>query len=90
MTFDPDFGKTGYARDLLRLRFRRLRLSQKAFAERFGLSHSSIRDQEQARFSPSAAFRVLMVAIELDPVLVERAARIAATRAPGGYDPDDA
>lgn len=88
-SFDPDFGKTGFARDLLRLRFHRLRLSQKAFAERFGLSWPSIRDQEQARFAPSAAFRLLVIAIELNPGLIERAAFIAATRPLGQYDPDE-
>lgn len=33
MAFDPDFGKAGFARHLLRLRFRDLKLSQRAFAE---------------------------------------------------------
>ena len=80
--FDPDFGKTGFARDLFRIRFRGLRVSQVIFAKRFGLSLGQVRDQEQGRAMPSRAFRTLAVAIELDPALVERAAKIAAERWP--------
>jgi len=47
MPFDPDFGKSGFARHLFRLRFRDLKLSQRAFADRFGLSYSVVRDAEQ-------------------------------------------
>lgn len=82
MPFDPDFGKTGFARDLFRLRFRRLRVDQPTFAARFGLSFGSVKDQEQARCKPSRALKVLVAAIELDPALVERAARIADERWP--------
>jgi len=38
MAFDPDFRKQGFARDLFRLRFRRLRIGQPAFTARFGLT----------------------------------------------------
>ncbi len=82
MVFDPDFGKTGFARDLFRLRFRRLRIEQPAFAARFGLTFGMVKDQEQARAKPSKAFKVLVAAIELDPDLMERAARIAEERWP--------
>lgn len=72
--FDPDFGKTGLARKLLRLRFRRLELSQRAFAERFGLPYQTVRDMEQ-RGSASAALTILVEAIRINPGLIERAAR---------------
>ena len=82
MAFDPDFGKQGFARDLFRLRFRRLRIDQPTFAARFGVSFGMVKDQEQARVKPSKAFKVLVAAIELDPALIERAARIAEERWP--------
>lgn len=82
MGFDPDFGKQGFARDLFRLRFRRLRIDQPTFAARFGLSFGMVKDQEQSRVKPSRAFKVLAAAIELDPALIERAARIAEERWP--------
>lgn len=82
MAFDPDFGKQGFARDLFRLRFRRLRIDQPTFAARFGVSFGMVKDQEQARVNPSKAFKVLVAAIELDPALIERAARIAEERWP--------
>lgn len=82
MPFDPDFGKTGFARDLFRLRFRQLKLSQAPFAKRFGLTLGAVRDQEQARFAPSRTMRVLVAAIELDPAFMAKAARVAAERWP--------
>lgn len=82
MPFDPDFGKVGFARDLFRLRFRRLRIDQPTFAARYGLSFGTVRDQEQARHKPSKAMRVLVAAIEMDPKLMERAAKAAAERWP--------
>jgi hypothetical protein len=80
VAFDPDFGKVGFARDLFRLRFRHLKVDQPTFAARFGVTFGMVKDQEQARHRPSAAFKVLVAAIELDPDLIERAARIAANR----------
>jgi DNA-binding transcriptional regulator YiaG len=80
MAFDPDFGKTGFARDLFRLRFRRLRIDQPTFAKRFGLSFGAVKDQEQSRCRPSRALKVLVAAIEMDPELMERAAREADAR----------
>ena len=71
--FDPDFGKVGFARHLMRLRFRRLGLSQRAFAARFGLSYSVVRDAEQGA-GPTAALRLIVAAIARDPTLMEAAA----------------
>lgn len=76
MAFDPDFGKTGFARHLFRLRFRDLKLSQRAFAERFGLSYSVVRDAEQGAI-PTRALRVIVAAIASNPGLVEAAAQIS-------------
>lgn len=66
MSFDPDFGKTGFALHLFRLRFRELKLSQRAFADRFGLSYSTVRDAEQGA-KPSRALRVIVAAVGRDP-----------------------
>lgn len=74
--FDPDFRKVGFARHLFRLRFRDLKLSQRAFAERFGLSYSVVRDAEQGA-TPSRALRVIVAAIAADPAFMGRAARLA-------------
>ena len=74
--FDPDFGKSGFARHLFRLRFRRLKLSQRAFAERFGLSYSVVRDAEQGA-RPTAALRLIVAAIARDPVFMAGAADLA-------------
>ena len=87
MAFDPDFGKVGFARDLFRLRFRTLRINQRAFAQRFGLTFGAVKDQEQSRSKPSRAMRVLVAAIELDPKLMERAAGVAAERWPDADGP---
>lgn len=76
MAFDPDFGKTGFARHLFRLRFRDLKLSQRAFAERFGLSYSVVRDAEQGA-TPTRALRLIVAAIASNPNGMEAAARHA-------------
>ena len=80
---DMGLGRNGFGRELFLLRFRRLRLSQEAFAERFGLTLGAVKDQEQGRHAPSRAMRVLVAAIEIDPDLMARAARLAAER--GNY-----
>lgn len=80
MAFDPALGKKGFARDLLLLRFRRLRLTQPQFAARFGLTFGAVKDQEQSRAAPSRAMRVLVAAIEMDPDFMARAAAEAAKR----------
>lgn len=76
MLFDPDFGKVGFARHLFRLRFRRLKLSQREFAERFGLSYSVIRDAEQGA-RPTQSLRLIVAAIARDPAFMEEAAKSA-------------
>ena len=80
MIYDPDYGKTGFPLRLFRLRFRKLGLSQVAFAERFGLSVGMIRDVEQGRSQPSRALRVLVEVIALSPARVA----VAASRATKG------
>lgn len=76
--FDPDFGKTGFARHLFRLRFRHLKQSQRAFAERFGLSYSVIRDAEQGA-RPTPSLRLIVAAIAADPEWMAAIAREAAS-----------
>jgi transcriptional regulator with XRE-family HTH domain len=78
--YDPGLGKKGFARDLLLLRFRRLRLTQARFADRFGLSFGAVKDQEQSRVAPSRAMKVLVAAIEMDPEFMARAAAEASRR----------
>lgn len=55
----------------------RLRLSQEAFAERFGFKVSALRDWEQKRRHPERSARVLLRVIELEPKAVDRALRRA-------------
>lgn len=74
--FDPDFGKAGFARHLFRLRFRDLRLSQRAFADRFGLAYSVVRDAEQGA-RPTSALRLIVAAIATDPAFMASAATMA-------------
>lgn len=74
--FDPDFGKIGFARHLLRLRFRRLKLSQREFSERFGLSYSVIRDAEQGA-RPTRSLRLIIAAIAQNPAFMAAAAQKA-------------
>ena len=74
--FDPDFGKDGFARHLFRLRFRRLKLSQREFADRFALSYSVVRDAEQGS-RPTPSLRLIVAAIALDPAFMAAAAGIA-------------
>lgn len=80
---DPvELRPAGFARDLVRLRWRELGLDQERFADRFGLTYGMVRDQEQGRHKPSAAFKVLVAAIEMDPLLMAKAAQAAAERWP--------
>ena len=51
----------------------RLKLTQPAFAKRFGLPVGTVRDWEQGRAAPDQAARVLLRVIETDPAAVERA-----------------
>lgn len=73
-------GCPSFARDLFALRWERLRLPQRAFAARYGVTPAMMKDQEQARFRPHPAFMVLVAAIELDPAFVAKAARLAEER----------
>ena len=52
----------------------RLKLTQPAFAKRFGLAVGTVRDWEQGRAVPDQAARVLLRVIERDPDAVQRAA----------------
>jgi putative transcriptional regulator len=61
------------AKRLYRLRCR-LRLTQRAFAERFALPYGVIKDVEQGRFQPVQSFVVLLAAIEAAPEIVAKAA----------------
>ena len=51
----------------------RLRLSQKQFADIFGLSLSVVRDWEQRRFIPDQAARTLLKVIDRNPEAVKQA-----------------
>ena len=51
----------------------RLRLTQPAFAHRFGLPVGTVRDWEQGRAMPDQAARVLLRIIEREPEAVQRA-----------------
>lgn len=74
--FDPDFGKDGFARHLFRLRFRRLKLSQREFSERFALSYSVVRDAEQGA-RPTTSLKLIVAAIARDPAFMAAAAKSA-------------
>lgn len=73
-------GKQGFGRDLFVTRFHGLRMSQAKFAERFGLTFSMVKNAEQERYTPNPALRVLLAAIEMDPVFMKRAAKAARER----------
>ena len=49
------------------------KLSQTAFAERYGIPVGTLRDWEQDRRQPDQTARVLLAVIERDPEAVERA-----------------
>lgn len=51
----------------------RLKLSQPAFAKRFGFSVGRIRDWEQRRTPMDSSSRVLLTVIEREPEAVQRA-----------------
>jgi putative transcriptional regulator len=51
----------------------RLRLTQKQFADMFGLSLSVVRDWEQNRFIPDQAARTLLKVIDRNPEAVKQA-----------------
>lgn len=52
---------------------RKLRLSQVAFAERYGFNVARIRDWEQGRSAPDGAVRAYLLVIMREPEAVDRA-----------------
>ena len=52
---------------------KRLKLSRRKFAERFGLDARAVQDWEQGRRVPDRAARVLLTVIDRDPESVVRA-----------------
>lgn len=52
---------------------RRMRLSRRKFADRFGLDARAVQDWEQGRRVPDRAARVLLTVIDRDPDAVVRA-----------------
>lgn len=56
---------------------KKLKLSQVAFATRFGLPAATVRDWEQNRRRPEGPARVLLMVIDKEPKAVERALRQA-------------
>lgn len=57
---------------------RRMKLSQKEFAARFGFSVDSVQNWEQGRRIPEGPARTLLAVIAHEPKAVERALEIAA------------
>jgi len=51
----------------------KLRLSQDAFAQRYGLTAARVRDWEQGRSKPDSAARAYLLVIDRDHKAVERA-----------------
>jgi putative transcriptional regulator len=60
------------AERIIQLR-KRMKLSRRGFAERFGLDARAIQDWEQGRRVPDRAARVLLTVIDRDPESVVRA-----------------
>ena len=56
---------------------RRRRLTQQAFAARYGFSLARLRDWEQGRSRPDSAVRAYLRVIEREPEAVERALQAA-------------
>ncbi|HLY64912.1 MAG TPA: type II toxin-antitoxin system MqsA family antitoxin [Chloroflexota bacterium] len=56
--------------DVLRVR-RKMKLSQDAFAAKFGFATASVRNWEQGRRQPEGAARVLLAVIDQHPEIVE-------------------
>jgi len=65
------------AYDVRKIR-RRMKLSQKEFAARYGFSVDSIQNWEQGRRVPDRPARILLAVIAHDPKAVERALLAAA------------
>jgi putative transcriptional regulator len=60
--------------DVRKLR-KKLKLSQNAFAARFGFSPAVVRNWEQGRNRPDGAARILLAVIDRHPAAVEDALR---------------
>jgi putative transcriptional regulator len=56
---------------------KRLKLSQAAFAARFGFGLSRLKDWEQGRSHPDSALRAYLLVIEREPEAVQRALEAA-------------
>ena len=54
---------------------KRMKLSRRKFADRFGLDARALQDWEQGRRTPDRAARVLLTVIERDPEAIVRALR---------------
>ena len=52
---------------------KRMKLSRRKFAERFGLDARAVQDWEQGRRVPDRSARVLLTVIDREPEAVERA-----------------
>jgi putative transcriptional regulator len=55
----------------------KLKMSQNAFAGRFGILPSTLRDWEQNRRHPDGAARILLIVIDKEPDAVTRALALA-------------
>lgn len=60
-----------------------LKLSQEAFAERFGFALATLKNWEQGRRQPEDPAKILLRLIESEPKLVEREVRKARIAQPG-------
>jgi len=56
---------------------KRLRLTQEAFAARYGFSVGRVRDWEQGRTAPEPAHRLWLTVIDREPEAVSRALKVA-------------
>jgi putative transcriptional regulator len=63
---------------------KRLGLSQKEFAMRFGFTLGSVRNWEQGHRGPEGTARVLLTIVDYDPDTVERALRAVCQPKSGG------
>lgn len=52
---------------------KRLKLTQKRFADQYGFNLSTVQDWEQGRRNPERTARILLKIIEHDPTIVQRA-----------------
>ena len=62
--------------DVRRIR-KKFKITQKVFAEYFGVNIRTVQDWEQGRRAPSGAAKVLLVVIDNEPVAVRRALKVA-------------